>query len=155
MKNGHKVCVRMNGTQFLWLWWFTAKNHSTQAFQPAVYVQKYRPFSFLISISILARTYVRKQYLLYLQLYCKKVFLLIDLHLQLYSVCNCKSSQGPQIREQMSRDFIIWKINSGLWAVVWAGLWNKRVWADYEQLLRPVFLKLKLKLILIFFLKVF
>ena len=38
-----------------------------------------------------------------------------------------------------SRDFIIWKINSGQWAVVWAGLWNKRVWADYEQLLRPVF----------------
>ena len=34
---------------------------------------------------------------------------------------------------------MIWKINSGLWAVVWAGLWNKRVWADYEQLLRPVF----------------
>ena len=26
------------------------------------------------------------------------------------------------------------------WAVVWAELWNKRVWADYEQLLRPVFL---------------
>ena len=26
------------------------------------------------------------------------------------------------------------------WALVWAGLWNKRVWADYEQLLRPVFL---------------
>ena len=39
-----------------------------------------------------------------------------------------------------SRDFIIWKINSELWAVVWAGLWNKRVWADYEQLLRPVLL---------------
>ena len=38
-----------------------------------------------------------------------------------------------------SRDFMIWKINSGLWAVVWAGLWNKRVWADYEQLFRPVF----------------
>ena len=38
-----------------------------------------------------------------------------------------------------SRDFIIWKINSGLWAVVWAGLWNKRVCADYEHLLRPVF----------------
>ena len=37
------------------------------------------------------------------------------------------------------RDFIIWKINSELWAVFWAGLWNKRVWADYEQLLRPVF----------------
>ena len=38
-----------------------------------------------------------------------------------------------------SRDFMIWKINFGLWAVAWAGLWNKRVWADYEQLLRPVF----------------
>ena len=36
-----------------------------------------------------------------------------------------------------SRDFKIWKINSGLWAVVWAG--KKMVWADYEQLLRPVF----------------
>ena len=29
-----------------------------------------------------------------------------------------------------SPDFIIWIIK----AVVWAGLWNKRVWADYEQL---------------------
>ena len=42
-----------------------------------------------------------------------------------------------------SRDFIIWKINSRLWALgsglVWTGLWKKRVWADYEQLLRPVF----------------
>ena len=38
-----------------------------------------------------------------------------------------------------SRDFIIWKINFWLWAVVWAGLWNKRVWAVYEQLFRPVF----------------
>ena len=45
-----------------------------------------------------------------------------------------------------SRDFIIWKINSGLWAVVWAGLgWAglgcdiKRVWAVYEQLLMLVF----------------
>ena len=38
-----------------------------------------------------------------------------------------------------SQQFPIWKINSGLWAVVWAGMWNKRVWADYEQLLRPVF----------------
>ena len=25
-----------------------------------------------------------------------------------------------------SRHFMIWKINSGLWAVGWAGLWNKR-----------------------------
>ena len=32
-----------------------------------------------------------------------------------------------------------WKINSGLWAVVWAGLWNKSAWANYEQLLRPIF----------------
>ena len=36
-----------------------------------------------------------------------------------------------------SRDFIKWKIYSGLWAVVWAGQWEKRVWA--EQLLRPAF----------------
>ena len=27
----------------------------------------------------------------------------------------------------------------GCGPLVWAGLWNKRVWADYEQLLRPVF----------------
>ena len=26
MKIGHKLCVRMDGTQFLILWWFTAKN---------------------------------------------------------------------------------------------------------------------------------
>ena len=38
-----------------------------------------------------------------------------------------------------SRDFMIWKINLGLWAGAWAGLWHKRVWADYEQFLRPVF----------------
>ena len=38
-----------------------------------------------------------------------------------------------------SRDFMIWKINFGLWAVAWAGLWEKRVWADYEQLLWVVF----------------
>ena len=36
--------------------------------------------------------------------------------------------------------FIIWKINFGLWAMGWAGLWKKKVWADYEQLLRPVFM---------------
>ena len=32
--------------------------------------------------------------------------------------------------------FIIWKINSGLWAVVWVGLWNKKglgqLWATLE-----------------------
>ena len=38
-----------------------------------------------------------------------------------------------------SRDFMIWKVNFGLWAVAWAGLCNKGVWANYEQLLRPVF----------------
>ena len=26
MKINHKLCVRMDGTQFLILWWFTAKN---------------------------------------------------------------------------------------------------------------------------------
>ena len=31
-----------------------------------------------------------------------------------------------------SRDFMIWIINFGLWAVAWAGQWEKRVWADYE-----------------------
>ena len=30
MKISHK------GTQFLWLWWFTAKNHSPQTYHPAV-----------------------------------------------------------------------------------------------------------------------
>ena len=37
MKICHKLCVRMDGTQILWLWWFTAKNQSPQRFQPAVY----------------------------------------------------------------------------------------------------------------------
>jgi hypothetical protein len=36
--------------------------------------------------------------------------------------------------------FMIWKINSGMWVVGWAGLWKKKVWANYEQLLRPGFL---------------
>ena len=43
----------------------------------------------------------------------------------------------PQIREQMSglnsQDFIIWRINSELWTVVWAGMWNKRVWANMSN----------------------
>ena len=40
-----------------------------------------------------------------------------------------------------SRDFMIWLwiVNFGLWAVAWAGLWEKRVWDNYEQLLRHVF----------------
>ena len=38
MKISHKLCVRMDGTQFLWLWWYTAKTQSPQTFQPAVYI---------------------------------------------------------------------------------------------------------------------
>ena len=38
MKISQKLCIRMDGTQCLWLWWFTAKNHSPQTYQPAVYV---------------------------------------------------------------------------------------------------------------------
>ena len=40
MKISHKLCTRMDGTQFLWLWWFTANIHSPQTFQPAVYMIK-------------------------------------------------------------------------------------------------------------------
>ena len=61
--------------------------------------------------------------------------------------CSSVSMWHPNRRAQItdkrtdvwSQDFIIWKTNSGQWAVVWAGLWNKRVWANYKQLLRPVF----------------
>ena len=38
-----------------------------------------------------------------------------------------------------SRDFIIWKINSGLWAVVWAGLWKKRGWPIMSNFSGPFF----------------
>ena len=34
---------------------------------------------------------------------------------------------------------MIWKVNFGLWAVTLAGLCNKRVLANYEHLLRPIF----------------
>ena len=40
VKISHKLCVRMDGTQILWLWWFTAKNQSPQTFQPAVYMSR-------------------------------------------------------------------------------------------------------------------
>ena len=33
-----------------------------------------------------------------------------------------------------SRNFLIWKIIFGLWADAWAGMWEKGVWADSEQL---------------------
>ena len=32
-----------------------------------------------------------------------------------------------------SRNFLIWKINFGLWTVAWAGLWEKGVWANSEH----------------------
>ena len=35
--------------------------------------------------------------------------------------------------------FKIWEINFGLWADAWAGLWEKGVWADSEQLFWVVF----------------
>ena len=38
-----------------------------------------------------------------------------------------------------SPNFMIWKINLGLWAVAWAGLWEKGVWDDSEQLFWVVF----------------
>ena len=37
MKISHKLCITLNGTQLLWLCWFTAQNHSPQTYQPAVY----------------------------------------------------------------------------------------------------------------------
>ena len=40
---------------------------------------------------------------------------------------------GPEI------NFLIWEINFGLWAVAWAGPWEKGVWADSEQLFWVVF----------------
>ena len=48
---------------------------------------------------------------------------------------------SAQIREQMSGPKISQYEKSilGCGPLVLAGLWNKRVWADYEQLLRPVF----------------
>ena len=49
-------------------------------------------------------------------------------------------SEGTDKRTNVwSQDFMIWKINSGQWVVDWAGLWNKRVWADYEQLFGVAF----------------
>ena len=46
----------------------------------------------------------------------------------------------------------LWAVGCGLWAVVWAELWNKRVWANYEQLLRAGFSCFwGQKIILIFF----
>ena len=38
-----------------------------------------------------------------------------------------------------SRNFLIWEINFGLWALAWAGPWEKGVWAYSEQLFWVVF----------------
>ena len=38
-----------------------------------------------------------------------------------------------------SRNFMIWKIKFGQWAVAWAGQWEKGDWADSEQLFWVVF----------------
>ena len=38
-----------------------------------------------------------------------------------------------------SQDFIIWKINSWLWAVVWAGLWKKGVGPIMSNFWGPFF----------------
>ena len=38
-----------------------------------------------------------------------------------------------------SQNFLIWETILGLWAVAWAGLWEKEVWADSEQLFGVVF----------------
>ena len=64
----------------------------------------------------------------------------LSVHHAAFTLNNNTHMQSTDKRADVwSRDFMIWKINFGLWAVAWAGLWNKRVWADYEQLLRPVF----------------
>jgi len=54
---------------------------------------------------------------------------------------DCNLGPRPQIREQISGPKISQYEKSilGCGPLVWAGLWNKGVLADYEQLLRPVF----------------
>ena len=39
MKISHKLCVRMDGTQFLSLWWFTAKNEGGNHKRAWVYIE--------------------------------------------------------------------------------------------------------------------
>ena len=53
--------------------------------------------------------------------------------------CKNQKQTTDKRTDVWSRDFMIWRINFGLWAVAWAGLWEKRVWAVYEQLLRHFF----------------
>ena len=57
MKTSHKLCVRMDGTQFLWLWWYTAKTQSPQTFQPAVYIGTvFLPFDSFLPLIVPAET---------------------------------------------------------------------------------------------------
>ena len=56
-------------------------------------------------------------------------------------VCDIHCIYVAQIIEQMSGPVISWYEKSilGCWPLAWAGLWNKKVWADYEQLFWVVF----------------
>ena len=56
MKISHKLCVRMDGSQFLWLWWFTAKNHSPQTFGVCVGSSEFQKKFSLFSTHILQFT---------------------------------------------------------------------------------------------------
>ena len=40
----------------------------------------------------------------------------------IYEMCQKRGGCTDKRTDVWSRDFMIWKINSGLWAVVWAGL---------------------------------
>ena len=52
---------------------------------------------------------------------------------------SCKDYNTDERTDVWSRNFITWKINFGLWAVAWAGLMEKGVWANSEQLFWVVF----------------
>ena len=59
--------------------------------------------------------------------------------MKFWAVLGSRGCSTDKRTDVWSQDFLIWEINFGLLAVAWAGLWEKMVWADYEQLLRPVF----------------
>ena len=58
---------------------------------------------------------------------------------QEHRVAEVKAAATDKRSDVWSRNIIIWKINFGLWADAWAGLWEKGVWADSEQLFWVVF----------------
>ena len=47
MKISHKLCVRMDGTQFLLLWWFTAKNERGNDKRAWVYHQWHPKYKYM------------------------------------------------------------------------------------------------------------